>query len=175
MNEIINSTIVYEGKIINVEKKQLKLPDNRIVERDYVDHKPAVAMLATINNKIILVSQYRIGSNTDMIEIPAGLIENGENPKECANRELQEETGYKANTTELLGEYYLSPGYSNEKIYIFLCSDLVQSKLPLDDDEFINVTYLDVNEIPSFLKSNKCKDIKTALALSLYQNKTSRK
>lgn len=174
MNKIINSIIVYEGKIITVSKKQLKLPDNRIVDRDFVDHKPAVAMLAIINDLIILVSQYRIGSNMEMLEIPAGLIEDCEKPEECANRELQEETGYKANNIKLLGEYYLSPGYSNEKIYIFLCTDLEQSKLPLDDDEFINISFLDISQIPTFIQSNKCQDIKTALALSLYQNKTSR-
>lgn len=176
MNEIVNKSTIYNGKIITVEKKQLKLPNGVIVDRKFVDHKPAATMLAIIDNAVVLVSQYRIGSNSQLLELPAGLMENGENPLACAKRELQEEIGYKANSIELLGKYYLSPGFCNELIYLFLCTDLTPSKLPQDDDEFLSIHFLPINEIENFLNSNKCNDIKTALGLSLLLNKiTSRR
>ena len=79
MNEIVNKSTIYNGKIITVEKKQLKLPNGVIVDREFVDHKPAATMLAIIDNAVVLVSQYRIGSNSQLLELPAGLMENGEN------------------------------------------------------------------------------------------------
>lgn len=176
MNEIISKHTIYTGKIITVEKKALQLPNGKIVDREFVDHKPATAMIAILNDTILLVSQYRVGSNSQMLEIPAGLIEGNEDPSICAKRELQEEIGYEPKSIELLGKYYLSPGFSNEIIYLYLCTNLTPCKLPQDDDEFITIHYLPISEINNFLKSGKCNDIKTALALSLLLNKiTSRR
>ncbi len=176
MNEIVSKSTIYNGKIITVEKKQLKLPNGVIVDREFVNHKPATTMLAIIDEAVILVSQYRIGSNSQLLELPAGLMENGENPLTCAQRELQEEVGFKANNIELLGKYYLSPGFCNELIYLYLCTDLTPSKLKEDDDEFLSIHFLPISEIENFLSSNQCNDIKTALGLSLLLNKiTSRR
>lgn len=175
MNKIINSKLIYEGKIITVKKLDVLLPNNINVEREFVHHKAAVAMIPIIDNNVILVNQYRIGSNSILSEIPAGLLEENENPEQCALRELQEEIGYTSNKLTFLGAYYLSPGYSDEIIYLYLCEDLTPSSLQPDDDEFITISYISINNLKELLISdattkNKKLDAKTYLALSLYLN-----
>lgn len=172
MYQTSNQKTIYEGKIITVKTESLLLPNGNLVKRELVDHSPAVGILAIINEQIILVKQYRTGIHDFLYEIPAGLLEKNENPKECALRELQEETGYSSKSITFLGNYFLSPGYSNEEIHLYLCDDLYPSSKKGDDDEFIEISFLPINQINSFLQSSKCNDIKTALALSLYKNKT---
>lgn len=179
MTTIIKSSLIYDGKIIKVEKKLIKLPDNRTVEWEYVDHPAAVGIIAVHEDNILLVKQYRLGADKELLEIPAGLIEKDEDPLVCAMRELREETGYQASKFEFLGTYYLSPGYSNEVIHLFFATDLVSNPLPQDEDEFIHLTMLPVSELYDFINPQKkisiSIDAKTALAISLYAQKNSLK
>lgn len=171
MYKVSNEKTIYNGKIITVKTESLELPDGKIVVREGVLHQPAVGMIAIHNNQVILVKQYRTGIHDFICEIPAGLLENDEDPKTCALRELQEETGFSSNSVTFLGKFYLSPGYSNELIYLYLCEDLYYSPKKGDDDEFIELSYLPIDKISSFLNTYECNDIKTALALSLFLNK----
>lgn len=171
MYKVSNEKTIYNGKIITVKTESLELPDGKIVVRERVLHQPAVGMIAIHNNQVILVKQYRTGIHDFICEIPAGLLENDEDPKTCALRELQEETGFSSNSVTFLGKFYLSPGYSNELIYLYLCEDLYKSPKKGDDDEFIELSYLPIDKISSFLNNYECNDIKTALALSLFLNK----
>lgn len=171
MYQVNKEKTIYKGKIITVKTESLHLPNGKDVDRERVLHQPAVGMLAIYNNQVILVKQYRTGIHEFICEIPAGLLENGEDPKACALRELQEETGFSSNSVTFLGKFLLSPGYSNELIYLYLCENLYKSQKKGDDDEFIEISYLDIDQISTFLDNCECNDIKTALALSLYLNK----
>lgn len=170
MYKVCDEKTIYQGKIITVKTESLLLPNGVKVTRELVNHQQAVAMLAIYNDQIILVKQYRTGIHDFIYEIPAGLLEENENPVDSALRELQEECNYSSKSVKLLGKYFLSPGYSDELIHLYLCEDLYESKLKADDDEFIELFYLPINKIDSFLNSNYSTDIKTALALSLYKN-----
>ena len=173
MNKTINETIIYDGKIITVKKETVLLPNGTQALREFVHHKDAVGILPIVNNEIILVKQYRTGSKSYMIEIPAGLIEENESPTNCALRELQEEIGYLPNKLHFICKYFLSPGYCDELIYLYYADDLVESNLPQDDDEFIEIIKIPLNEIDNFISENiknNFLDAKTILALSLYKN-----
>ncbi len=175
MNKIINSNLIYQGRIITVKKLIVQINNNCCVEREFVHHRQGVAMIPIINNKIILVEQFRIGSNCSLLEIPAGLIEDNETIETCAKRELQEEIGFTSNKLTYMGGYYLSPGYSDEIVHLYLCEELEPSKLKEDDDEFINTVSIDITNLSQILLnnfSNKSEifDAKTHLALSLYMN-----
>lgn len=173
MNKTLDEIIIYDGKIITVKKETVLLPNGQKALREFVHHKNAVAVLPIVNDKIVLVKQYRTGSKDFMIEIPAGLIEDGEDPVNTAIRELQEEVGYIPNTLNFLGKYFLSPGYCDEVIYLYYTDDVKPNKLPLDEDEFIEVLNIPLSEIDDFISSNMLNnymDAKTILALSLYKN-----
>ncbi len=178
MNKILNDEIIYKGKIITVKKENLLLPNGKVALREFVHHKSAVAILGIINDEVLLVKQYRTGSKSYMIEIPAGLIEEGENPIDCAVREFQEETGYMPKDIKFLGKYFLSPGYCDEVIYLYYSDNLVPSKLPQDEDEFIEIIKLRTQKIKEFIQDsiNNCfMDAKTILSLSLYLNERAKK
>ena len=173
MNKTLNETVIYDGKIITVKKETVLLPNGKNALREFVHHKNAVAILPIVNNEIILVKQFRTGSKTYMIEIPAGLIEENEEPANCALRELQEEIGYLPNKLHFLGKYFLSPGYCDEVIYLYYADDLIPSNLPQDEDEFIEIVKLPLENIDEFIldnTKNNYMDAKTILALSLYKN-----
>lgn len=175
MNKIINSNLIYQGRIITVKKLVVELENKQQVIREFVHHQQAVAMLPIINNQIILVKQYRIGAQDYLLEIPAGLIENNEDKEHTAIRELQEEIGYRSNNITFMGSYYLSPGYCDEIIHLYLCEDLIPSKLKADDDEFITLEYVNIDDLPALImkettNQSKRLDAKTYLALSLFLN-----
>lgn len=173
MNKTLNEIVIYDGKIITVKKETVLLPNGKNALREFVHHKNAVAILPIVNNEIILVKQFRTGSKTYMIEIPAGLIEENEEPANCALRELQEEIGYLPNKLHFLGKYFLSPGYCDEVIYLYYADDLIPSNLPQDEDEFIEIVKLPLENIDEFIldnTKNNYMDAKTILALSLYKN-----
>ena len=123
----------------------------------------------TAEKKVVLIKQYRFGNQEITLEIPGGMIDKGENPKEAAIRELKEETGFKANKIEKLFQTFLSPGYSNELLTIFLASDLKKGEQSLDLDEFIEVKTFNFDEILNMIKNNEITDSKTISAI-LYMN-----
>ena len=110
----------------------------------------------------------------ELIEIPAGLVENGENPKSAARRELQEEIGYDCNNLELLCSFYPSPGFCNEVTYIYLATNLIKSSLPKDEDEFIELIRIPMAEIKSLYNKEYTVDGKTILGITLALNRISK-
>ena len=172
MNKTLDEVIIYDGKIITVKKERVLLPNGENAIREFVHHKSAVAILPVVNNEVLLVKQFRTGAKDFVIEIPAGLIEEGEDPTETAIRELQEEVGYIPNTINFIGKYFLSPGFCDEVIYLYYTDDVEESKLPLDEDEFIEIIKLPIENIQDFIndKSN-ILDMKTILSLTYYLNK----
>ncbi|MCS7126555.1 MAG: NUDIX hydrolase [Aigarchaeota archaeon] len=169
MVEIRESKIVYSGKIVKVRVD--KIGDHVDGIREVVEHPGAVAVLPiTSNNKVILIRQYRYPLNKWVMEVPAGTIEVDESPEECALRELEEETGYRAGRLEKMLTIFPSPGYSTERIHVFLASNLEKMVQNLDEDEEIVLLEMDLDEAISDLISSGEVDGKTLLALLYYKH-----
>lgn len=169
LRNIVDSSYPYKGHILDLRIDHVKFPSGKVKVREVVEHKSAVAMLAVNEEgKICLVSQYRHAVDRDVLEIPAGLIEKNENPEDAAVRELQEETGYKPNSILKVSELYTSPGYSTERIILYYVYDLLSSKLPEDDDEYIDIHWVSLDEFEKYIALGKIDDGKTLLAYYWY-------
>lgn len=166
IEKTISSKPIFDGKIIHVRVEKVELPDGHIAERELIAHGGGVGMLAVNNNReVLMVNQYRIAAKSMMLEIPAGKLEFGEDPLECGRRELIEETGYKANKIVHLGEYYATPGYCEEKLNIYLATELEFVGQHLDDGEFLNVEKYSLDELYDMAMNNEIHDAKTAIAI----------
>lgn len=165
---IISSTPVYHGRIFNVEDVHVMLPDGRPAQRDVVRHHGAVGIIALTNdNKMVLVRQWRTALETVTLEIPAGKLELGENPDAAAARELREETGYEAGKMGYLCPFVPAAGYSDEILHLYMATDLHFVGASPDDDEFINVDLVPVNELVDRVLDGKICDSKTMAAILL--------
>ncbi|MDU4935622.1 MAG: NUDIX hydrolase [Peptostreptococcaceae bacterium] len=164
----ISSDRVYTGKTISLKVDTVEVPNRGYQKREIVEHNGAVGIVAiTSENKVVLVRQYRKAVEKELWEIPAGKIEIGENPKECAIRELKEETGYSAENMKLIHKFYTSAGFSNQKIYIFLAENLIQGERDLDEDEFLEVHEIDKDEVYNMIARNEIEDAKTSIGMLL--------
>ncbi len=169
--EVIDSEKIYEGKILNLRKDTITLPDGKNTIREIVEHNGASAMLAFDNKgKILLVRQYRHSAGMMTLELPAGTIEKDENAYECAVREIEEETGYKCYNMKLMFEMYSAIGFCTEKIHVFLCHDLIESESDQDDDEFITVEHHSLEKCLDLIKEGKICDSKTIAAICAYRS-----
>ena len=159
---------IYEGKILGLTLYNLTIR-GRKVKREIIEHRGAAAILAIDNDdKVILVKQNRYPRGT-VLEIPAGTLEKGENPKKCAFRELQEETGYKARKMTSLIKYYPSVGYNTEIIHCFIASGLSKlGDLELDEDEIILVVKIPLKKLIKMILAGKILDSKTISAVLTY-------
>ncbi len=173
-DKLMTTEQIYNGSILDLYVNQMKL-DGQIVQRELIHHYPAVSVLAiTPEDKMVFVKQYRAAIDADLMEIPAGIIdfEQGkfEAPIDAAKRELEEETAYQAGSWEDLGDFYVSPGYLDEKIYLFRATDLVKvdNPIPADDDENIELIELTKAEVKQLLRTNQIKDAKTLLAVQYW-------
>lgn len=164
----ISEKVVFNGKIVQLVLRDVLLPNGKIAKREIVHHQKAVAIVAFDGNHILMVKQFRTAVGKNMLEIPAGLLEKNEDPLLCAHRELQEETGYDARLMEFLCRIYPSCGFTDEETYIYVATDLYESKLPEDEDEFIELTKLPLSSISTFLSQGDTLDGKTALGLALF-------
>ncbi|WP_409069867.1 NUDIX hydrolase [Clostridium sp. FAM 1755] len=160
---------IYKGKIINVVKQKVKLPNGKESFREIVKHPGAVAILAyKDNNTVLLLNQFRKAIDKHILEIPAGKIENGEDIKDSAIRELEEETGYKAGNMEYLGKIVTSPGFTNEYIYIYRGTNLYKGREGIqDEDEFIDLLEVNIEKLKEYIKSGEVIDGKTISAVMM--------
>jgi ADP-ribose pyrophosphatase len=171
MDNLTEKTIskekIYSGKIIDLYLEDVELPNKKIGRREIVKHPGAVAIIAiTEEGKILMVEQFRKALEKTIIEIPAGKLEKGENPLECAKRELLEETGYTSETMESLGSFYTSPGFADELIHLFFTDNLIKKGgQETDEDEFLNILEISIEEARNLLDAQKIHDAKTAYAV----------
>jgi ADP-ribose pyrophosphatase len=129
-------------------------------------HQGAVAVVPfDAEGNVLLIRQYRAGIDRDIIEIPAGLLEAGEDPAACAEREMREETGYRPGTLESLGGYYVAPGYNDEYIHLYLARDLEPAPLAQDSEEFLELVRLPFDEALAMVERGEISDSKTIIAL----------
>lgn len=162
----LKSDVIYEGRIISVRVETVELPDKKYAKREIVDHARGVGIVAiTDHGTMFFVRQYRIAIRDFLLEIPAGLLEPGENPSEAAERELQEEIGYKPGKLEYLVDAYASPGFTNEKLSLFAATELEKSKLPEDDTEFIEIVEIPIEEAYRMVMDFEIIDAKTIIGV----------
>ncbi len=162
----LNETSVYSGRVVNLVVTDVQLQNGMTSKREVVRHPGAVAIVAVDDqDRVLFVRQYRFAAQRVMTEIPAGTLNIGEDPAFCADRELQEETGYKAAYMESLGGIFVAPGYTTEFIHLFLAKDLSESRLAMDDDEFIAVQRVPFNEALAMIDRGEIIDGKSIAGL----------
>lgn len=163
----MKSDKIYDGKVINLRIDTVELPDKKYSKREIVEHPGAVAIVAlTEEGEVLLIRQYRKAVEEALLELPAGKIEIDEEPVETAKRELEEETGYRANEIEYLLEFYSSPGFSDERIYLFLAKGArkIRDEIGVDNERIVleKIAYKDLMKK---IKRGQLVDGKTVLGM----------
>lgn len=159
--------VKFQGRILNLSVYQGDIED-RHVTREIIEHPGAAAMLAfDDDNMVIMVNQHRFPRGR-VLEIPAGTLEEGESPRDCALRELVEETGYEASSMEPLLAFYPSIGYNTEIIHCFVAKGLKKTQADPDEDEIISVEKYSISDLLNMIKSGRIQDAKTICALLAY-------
>ena len=171
--ERIGRELVHKGAIIDYYQDTIKIPNGNIAKWDYIRHKGAAAVVAVKENgKLLMVRQYRNALNRETLEIPAGGLNDVDEPTDlAAARELEEETGYSAGKLELLLSLRTTVAFCDEKIDVYLATDLKRSKQHLDEDEFLDVLSYDVKDLLEMIYDCKIQDGKTVSAILAYYNK----
>jgi ADP-ribose pyrophosphatase len=164
----LNKNYVYKGKIMNVRSDDVILPNGHTSKREIIEHGGGSCILCEKDGKILLVKQHRYAYGEDIWEIPAGKLNEGEDPMETARRELEEEGGIYAETLELLFTVYPTPGYSAEIIRVYRATNLKEVPMHLDPDEFLTGEWMEIDRIKKMIKSGEIKDGKTLIALLNY-------
>ena len=163
----LSSRRIYDGRILNVRVDEVETGSGKKTIREVVEHHTAVGVLAlTENNNVLLVRQFRYAVGEETLEICAGLTEEGEDLKEAAEREMQEELGLFPCSLREIGRFYASPGFCTELLVLFLAGDVRESKLSQDDDEYVRTVEVPCSEIPALLAGGAVRDSKTFAALS---------
>lgn len=166
MEHCTSSSRVYDGRILNLRVDQLMLGNGKTAKREIIEHRGAAAIVPVIQGRdVVLVRQYRYAVATDLLEVPAGTMEQGETPEECAVRELEEETGYRCKEIEKILEFFPVPGYSTEKIHVYIAKGLSKSKMHTEDDEQISVEILPMENALEKVRSGEIHDAKSICAL----------
>jgi ADP-ribose pyrophosphatase len=169
-HSILSGQTMYNGHVFSVDLLRVRLPDQRERDYDLVRHPDSVTILPLDRDGgIWFVTQFRVGSNSVLLELPAGVLDEGEQPEACAAREIREETGLAARSLRHLGSNYLAPGYCSELNHVYLATDLVSSPLQMDDDEFLNTRKVYADEIEELIASGDLQDSKSLAALFLAQ------
>ena len=168
VEKTVKANYIFKGKILSLRHDDAMLPDGKPCQREFVEHGGGACVLYVKDEKVLLVRQYRYAYGESIYEIPAGKLEKGEDPIVAAARELEEEAGVKAGRLELLYVNYPTPGYTNEKIYIYRAYDGEKVASHLDEDEFLEVEYIPVEQVKQMLKNGEIRDGKTIIALQAY-------
>ena len=167
----ISSDSVYTGKVITLKVDTVEIPGQGYQKRELVEVGGAVGIVAiTDDNKVVLVKQFRKPIEKPIFEIPAGKLEKNESPKECAERELKEETGYSAKNIKLIHKFFTSAGFSNEIMFVYLATGLTPGENNLDADEFLDVYEIELEEAYNMVLKNDVEDAKTSIGLLLVKD-----
>ncbi len=162
---------IYEGRIINLRVDTVELPNMSYAHREIVEHPNCVLIVPFKDeDTLYMIKQYRKAINKTIIEFPAGFVDDDEDPRQAALRELQEEIGFSANELDYVSEVYSSPGFTDEKIDIFIAKDLYDSKLKADDDEYIEVIEVKIDDLEDMLISFELQDSTTVIGALLVLN-----
>ncbi len=169
---LINRRTVHLGRVIEVQVDDVEVRDGLNVRRDVVRHPGAVVMLAVdADERILWIRQHRWAAGRELLELPAGTLEQGEAPQECARRELAEETGFAAATWQALGGFYSAPGFCDEYLHAFVATELTPEQADGDEDEDITLEPLTLEETMAQLEAGEIEDAKSLATLMLYLRK----
>lgn len=168
VEKTIKRHYIYKGSILNLRCDDAELFDGTPCKREIVEHSGGACVLYVKDNKILFVRQYRYAYGESLLELPAGKLNAGEDPSLAAARELKEETGVEAEKIELLQVLYPTPGYTNEKIYIYQAFGDKQTQQCLDEGEYLDVEWIETSKAKEMLFLGKIKDAKTVVALQRY-------
>lgn len=162
----IKSDTIYDGKILKLRVETVELQNKKYSKREIVDHQKGVGIIAYDGDeKLWMVSQYRIAVDKVMLEIPAGLVDPNEAPIESAKRELQEEVGFFPEQIDFLFTMHSSPGFTNDKLLFFVAKNLKESKLELDEDENLEAKSYPIDELYNMVENGEITDAKTIIAI----------
>lgn len=164
----LHTKSIFQGNMISLQVDDVQLPNGKTSKRELVKHPGAVAVLPiTKEGKIVMVEQYRKPLERSLVEIPAGKLEPGEEPKQTAMRELEEETGYTTDDLQFVTSFATSPGFADEVIHLYVATniELAENKLDGDEDEFVELIELTLNEAEQYEQDERIWDAKTAYAV----------
>lgn len=170
-NTTIASHRIYTGKIVTLDVDQVRFPDGSTGEMEIVRHPGAAAILPFLSDpagddpQIMLLKQFRHATGGYLYEIPAGKLEKGEDPADCAERELREETGCSAERIEHLFTTFTTPGFTNEEIHVFMAVGLTQGEQKTESDEFLEVHTMTLSRALQMIQQGDIRDAKTSLAI----------
>ena len=168
--ETIKSELKYKGRVFDLRRDQVRLPDGQVTVLDIVEHNGAVTLIPVdVDHHIWLVRQYRHAVGLELLELPAGGMEQNEDLFECAQRELREEIGMASGSMEKVGAFYLAPGYSTEFMHVFLARELSPAPLPGDMDEILHIEKYSISEVFTMVSQGAIQDAKSLAALFLVQ------
>jgi len=166
--ELLHSETLLKGRAFRIRRDHLKTPDGRETKLDIIEHGGSVVLVPVDENgNLLFVRQYRHAAGMDLLELPAGTLEAGEDPAVCAARELREETGFAADKIEKIGDFYLAPGYSTEFMHVYLAQTLRHDPLEADADEFLSLEKIPVAKAFQMAEKGEMPDAKSLAALLL--------
>ncbi len=169
--EILKKEKIFKGKLISIYKRLVKHDDGSIWERETASYDgSASAIVAIDGGQVVLIRQFRPSVEETLLEIPAGRIDPGETPEQAAKRELEEETGLIPLNLKKLVEFYPTPGFVDEKIYIFYADEFKKGKVHLDKGEVLDIVRISTFEVGEYILNNKIKDAKTLIGLLLWKD-----
>ena len=164
----VKENIVYRGKILVLHRDDAVLPDGRPCTREFIDHPGGAGVLYVRDEKVLLVRQYRYAYGEETLEIPAGKLNEREDPAKAAARELEEESGLAADSLEHWFTMYPTPGYTNEKIYIYYAAQARRREAHPDEGEFVDAEYIPVEKAYDMIVRGEIRDAKTVMAIQRY-------
>jgi len=162
----LSSKIIFQGRLLDVRKDEVELPNGKTSTREWINHPGAVCCIPILpDGKIALIRQYRYPVQSEMIELPAGKLDKGEKPEACALRELEEEIGYRTNKLTFLTHIHPAIGFANEKMWLYLAEELEKTDSKLDDDEFLELIPTSLGDAVEMVWSGEITDVKTVIGL----------
>lgn len=163
--ELLGTREIYEGRTIHVAVDTIRLPNGKVMDLELVHHQGAVGVVPLIGLDVLMVRQYRYATGGWLLEIPAGKLEPGEKPEACAVRETEEETGYRPTEIEPLGWIWSTPGFCDEKLWLFLARGLEETRQKLDEDEVLELVRIPLAEAVEKAARGEIHDSKSTCAL----------
>ena len=164
--ELLERKQVFKGRVVDLSVDRVRMPNGKTTELEVIRHPGAAAMVPlTESGEVLLVRQYRYATGGWLLEVPAGKLDDGEDPEVCAVRELEEEVGLKPARVTPLGWIWTTPGFTDEKIWLYLCRDLRPGQQDLQDDEVLTVESRSLTEAVEMVRQGEICDSKSICAL----------
>ncbi len=167
--KVLNSKVIYEGRILKLSVDTVRTADGSQSTREIVERTDCIGVIPVdADDNILMVKQYRLATGKELLEIPAGGIDPGEDSAAAVIREMQEETGLRPQRVERLTGFYLSPGFCSEYLHLYLAADLEPDPLSAEDTAGIEVVRVPVAQIPGLIASGRIEDAKSIAGLLMY-------